>query len=53
MYPMTQMLAQERINDLHRTASRARAARKLTTRRTQPTDSARRWSRRLQISTGQ
>jgi hypothetical protein len=53
MYPMTQMLAQERINDLHRNATRGRVARQAKTRHTEQAVTTRRWGRRLQISTGQ
>jgi hypothetical protein len=41
MNPMTPMLAQQRINDLHRTASRVRVARQARTRR---------WGRRAQLA---
>ena len=50
MNPMTQMLAQQRINDLHRTASRAQVARQAKSTQTQPVATSRRWRRRAQIT---
>jgi hypothetical protein len=50
MNPMTQMLAQQRINDLHRTASRAQVARRAKTTRNERVETTRRFGRRAQIT---
>ena len=48
MNPMTQMLAQQRINDLHRTASRSRVARQAKGTRTEGIQAVARRHRRAQ-----
>jgi hypothetical protein len=50
MNPMTQMLAQQRISDLHRNASRAQVARQAKAARTERVETARRWGRRAQVT---
>jgi hypothetical protein len=50
MNPMTQLLAQQRINDLHRTASRAQVGRQAKATRTDNVDITRRWGRRAQAA---
>ena len=50
MNPMTQMLAQQRINDLHRTASRSRVARQAKAGRTVQALNNRRRARRAQLA---
>jgi hypothetical protein len=50
MNPMTQMLAQQRINDMHRNASRARVARQAKGTRKQHSERTRRWGRQAQIT---
>jgi hypothetical protein len=50
MNPMTQMLAQQRINDLHHAASRARVSRQAKSTRTERAESTRRFGRRVQVT---
>lgn len=51
MNPMTQMLAEQRINDMHRTGQQSRAAQQVKSTRSRHIRTAGRRTRRAQIAT--